>query len=175
MTGSLRRVSVWVRLRDAVRPPRVRRQPLRSRLACAVRGHGWESMPTASGTVVVMCGRCRELVVAGFVDEPEVLGLVVDGARSGVISGDATAGRVATAAVLAVLNGDPVLWRVVRREAVARPGASVDALASVGASLALSAVRGGHVAAAALVDAIAMEHDLGVVLRGVDGAEGVGS
>ncbi len=45
-------------------------------LRCAVRGHRWASQPTARGIVLVLCGRCREVVTARFIDVADVIGAV---------------------------------------------------------------------------------------------------
>jgi hypothetical protein len=102
-------------------------------LRCLVAGHRWISSPVVTGAVVAMCEVCVETVVAAFVDEPEVLGLPVPAGRS--LLGTSTTGRVVIDLVAAVLDGDEDARRRLRREAVARPGASVDALVLVGGYL----------------------------------------
>lgn len=43
-------------------------------LRCAATGHRWQSQPTATGVVLLLCERCAELVAAPFVDQPDVSG-----------------------------------------------------------------------------------------------------
>lgn len=100
---------------------------------CALRGHRWASTPTASGDILVLCDRCRELITAGFVDQAKVLGL-------GDVAGECWLGttwssRVAVDLVTALLTGEEDNRRRLRREATARPGDAVDALAQLAAVL----------------------------------------
>lgn len=100
-----------------------------TRLRCAVSGHRWASTPTSSGAVVVLCGRCGELITAGFVDQAKVLGLADVEGRS--FLGVASSCRLAVDLVAAVGDRDEALRSRLRGEATARPGDAVDALAQV--------------------------------------------
>ncbi|MCU1668046.1 MAG: hypothetical protein JWP40_973 [Blastococcus sp.] len=83
--------------------------------------------------VLVFCDRCGELVSATFVDRAEVLGLA--GAGGDCWLGATSAARVAVDLVAAVIAQDDTERRRWRREAVARPGDSIDALAQLAAVL----------------------------------------
>jgi hypothetical protein len=112
---------------------RLARAGLLDALRCALRGQQWNSTPTSRGVVLVLCGRCRELVVAPFVDEVTVLGSPPPSGTS--FLGATSACRTAVDLVAAVAAGDEMSWGRLRQEATARPGGSVDALASLAAVL----------------------------------------
>jgi hypothetical protein len=112
---------------------RLTRTGLLAALGCALRGHRWESSPAANGVVIVLCDRCRELVIAPFVDESTVLGLE-DGAGECWL-GTTWSSRVAVDLVAALLSGSEENRLRLRRMATARPGDAVDALAQLAAVL----------------------------------------
>jgi hypothetical protein len=102
-------------------------------IVCALRGHRWQSQPTASGVVAVLCGRCSELVIVPFVDVPEVLGLPA--AQEDAWLGSAAATYLAVDLAAAHVRRDESGWVRLRREATGRPGDSVDSLAQLAAML----------------------------------------
>ncbi|TFV66312.1 hypothetical protein E4P40_25480 [Blastococcus sp. CT_GayMR20] len=102
-------------------------------LQCALVGHRWTSQPTLSGTVMVLCERCAEMVSAGFVDQARVLGLADVAGRS--FLGATSSSRLAVDLAAAVAARDGEARRRLREEATARPGQAVDSLAHLAAVL----------------------------------------
>lgn len=100
---------------------------------CTLIGHRWTSQPAVSGAVLVLCGRCGELVCAGFVDQADVLGLPAAEGDSWL--GVASSSRLAVDLVAAIVDFDEGARLRLRRDAVARPGDSVDVLAQLAAVL----------------------------------------
>jgi hypothetical protein len=133
-------------------------------LRCALTEHRWESTPTIHGVVLVLCARCEERVLAGFVDQPEVLGLPAVAGRTAWL-GDGAAGRLAVDLVQAMTHPDQGAWDAAREAATARPGASIDSLARLASALVLMP---GNDAALRLFSA-AHEVDLWALAEGQEG------
>jgi hypothetical protein len=87
------------------------------RLVCAGRGHSWQADRLAD-VVVVLCGRCSELVA--LADEPST------DPRS--LLGSSTTGFAAVDVAAAVVSGDMAGVARARRALLSAPGDAVDSL-----------------------------------------------
>lgn len=102
-------------------------------LRCALRGHDWTAGPTGAGLVVVQCSSCSELVLAGFVDVPRVLGLPATEGTSWLGATSTARQAVDLVATHLVPNGET--QRRLRRDLTGRPGDAIDVLAHLAAAL----------------------------------------
>ena len=115
----------------------------------------------------MLCRHCREHVVAPFLDVEHVLGLPAPAGESAWL-GEADVGRRAVDLVAAFLSGeittDPAGTSRLRSQAAARPGATVDSLTLLAASLAYFAAGRSIEQAGDLVRDLGMRHELALIV-----------